>query len=63
MNNGVSIYELPNIINRSFFSCYVGAHVITLGLCIYMAYKAKAKQFKILGKIALFQMYVGLMSQ
>ena len=43
MNAGVSLYELPNIINRSFFSVYAlcGGSGATLGLCIYMALKAK----------------------
>lgn len=54
MNAGVSVYELPNIINRSFFSVYaiIGGSGITLGICLYMAFKAKSKQYRTLGKLS-----------
>ncbi|MBN1469550.1 MAG: PTS sugar transporter subunit IIC [Fusobacteriaceae bacterium] len=54
MNQGVSVYELPNIINRSFFSVYalVGGSGATLGICLYMTLKAKSKQYKTLGKLS-----------
>jgi PTS system cellobiose-specific IIC component len=53
MNNGVSLYELPNIINRAFFSVYLGASVTTLGVCCYMAFRSKSQRFKALGKLTL----------
>lgn len=54
MNAGVSLYELPNIINRAFFLCYplIGGSGATLGLCIYMMLRARSKQYKTLGKLA-----------
>ncbi len=55
MNAGVSVFQLPNIINRTFFSIYAitGGSGMTLGLCIYMALWSKSKQYKTLGKLAL----------
>lgn len=54
MNSGVSVFELPNIINRSFFSVYalVGGSGATFGICLYMALKARSKQYKTLGKLS-----------
>lgn len=54
MNSGVSVFELPNIINRSFFSVYalVGGSGATLGICLYMTLKARSKQYKTLGKLS-----------
>ena len=54
MNSGVSVFELPNIINRSFFSVYalVGGSGATLGICLYMTLKAKSKQYRTLGKLS-----------
>lgn len=54
MNAGISVYELPNIINRSFFSVYaiIGGSGITLGICLYMAFRAKSKQYRTLGKLS-----------
>lgn len=54
MNSGVSVFELPNIINRSFFSVYalVGGSGATLGICLYMTIKAKSKQYRTLGKLS-----------
>ena len=48
------MFELPNIINRSFFSVYalVGGSGATLGICLYMTLKAKSKQYKTLGKLS-----------
>lgn len=62
MNAGVSLFELPNIINRSFFSVYAlcGGSGVTLGLCIYMVLKAKSKQYKTLGKLALLSNFCGI---
>ena len=62
MNAGVSLYELPNIINRSFFSVYAicGGSGATLGLCIYMALKAKSKQYKTLGKLSVLSNFCGI---
>ncbi|AGF58667.1 MULTISPECIES: PTS sugar transporter subunit IIC [Clostridium] len=62
MNAGVSLYELPNIINRSFFSVYAlcGGSGATLGLCIYMALRAKSKQYKTLGKLAVLSNICGI---
>jgi len=62
MNAGVSLYELPNIINRSFFSVYplCGGSGVTLGLCIYMAWKAKSKQYKTLGKLSVLSNFCGI---
>ncbi|MBW8381665.1 MAG: PTS transporter subunit EIIC [Youngiibacter sp.] len=55
LNAGVSVYDLPNIIGRPFFSVYAsaGGSGVTLGLCIYMAFLARSKQLKTLGKLAL----------
>lgn len=54
MNSGISVFELPNIINRSFFSVYalVGGSGATLGICLYMVFRAKSKQYKTLGKLS-----------
>ncbi|OOM77232.1 lichenan permease IIC component [Clostridium puniceum] len=62
MNAGVSLYELPNIINRSFFSVYAlcGGSGATLGLCIYMALKAKSQQYKTLGRLAVLSNFCGI---
>ncbi|MBP2642964.1 MAG: system, lactose/cellobiose family component [Firmicutes bacterium] len=62
MNAGVPLYELPNIINRAFFSVYAlcGGSGVTLGLCIYMAWKAKSKQYKTLGKLAVLSNFCGI---
>jgi PTS system cellobiose-specific IIC component len=62
MNAGVSLYELPNIINRSFFSVYAlcGGSGATLGLCIYMALKAKSQQYKTLGRLAVWSNFCGI---
>ncbi len=62
MNAGVSLYELPNIINRCFFSVYAicGGSGATLGLCIYMAWKSKSKQYKTLGKLAVLSNCCGI---
>lgn len=62
MNAGVSLYELPNIINRSFFSVYAlcGGSGATLGLCIYMALKAKSQQYKTLGRLAVWSNLCGI---
>lgn len=62
MNAGVSLYELPNIINRSFFSVYAlcGGSGATLGLCIYMALRAKSKQYKTLGKLSVLSNICGI---
>ena len=56
MNAGASLFELPNIINRSFFSVYAlcGGSGATLGLCIYMVLRAKSKQYKTLRKTSNF---------
>lgn len=62
MNAGVSLYELTNIINRSFFSVYAlcGGSGATLGLCIYMALKAKSQQYKTLGRLAVWSNFCGI---
>ncbi|ERI94556.1 putative PTS system, cellobiose-specific IIC component [Clostridiales bacterium oral taxon 876 str. F0540] len=62
MNNGVSMYDLPNIINRPFFSVYaiVGGSGMTLGLCIYMALRARSKQYKTLGRLAFLANLCGI---
>lgn len=62
MNAGVSLYELPNIINRPFFSCYplIGGSGATLGICIYMMLKARSKQYKTLGKLAVAASVCGI---
>ncbi|SNS96083.1 PTS system, cellobiose-specific IIC component [Anaerovirgula multivorans] len=62
MNAGVSVFQLPNIINRSFFSAYavVGGSGITLGLCIYMMLRGKSKQYKTLGKLAFLANICGI---
>lgn len=62
MNAGVPLYELPNIINRSFFSVYAlcGGSGATLGLCIYMAWKAKSRQYKTLGKLSVLSNFCGI---
>lgn len=54
VNAGASVYEIPYIINRSFYNVYgsVGGSGLTLGLCIYMALRAKSKQYKTLGRVA-----------
>lgn len=54
LNSGVSAYELPNILNRSFWSAYVilGGSGMTLGLCLVMAFMAKSKQYKTLGRLS-----------
>ena len=54
LNAGVSAYELPNILNRSFWQVYVilGGSGMTLGLCILMAFRAKSKQYKTLGRLS-----------
>lgn len=54
MNAGTSLFELPNIINRAFFSVYAvaGGSGVTLGLCIYMMIKSRSKQYRTLGKLA-----------
>jgi PTS system cellobiose-specific IIC component len=55
LNAGVSVFELPNIINRTFFSIYAitGGSGMTLGLCLYMVLWSKSKQYQTLGKLAL----------
>lgn len=62
MNAGVPLYELPNIINRAFFSVYAlcGGSGATLGLCIYMVWKAKSKQYKTLGKLSILSNFCGI---
>jgi len=62
MNAGVSLFELPNIINRSFFSVYAlcGGSGATLGLCLYMVFRAKSKQYKTLGKLAILSNVCGI---
>jgi PTS system cellobiose-specific IIC component len=62
MNAGTSLFELPNIINRSYFSVYAlcGGSGMTLGLCIYMALRARSKQYKTLGKLALLSNICGI---
>lgn len=62
MNAGVSLYELPNIINRSFFSVYAlcGGSGATLGLCIYMALRARSQQYKTLGRLAVWSNLCGI---
>lgn len=46
---------LPNIIGREFFMCFVifSGTGATIGLNLLMLFKAKSKQYKILGKLAL----------
>lgn len=62
MNAGVSLYELPNIINRCFFSVYAicGGSGATLGICIYMVWKSKSKQYKTLGKLSVLSNFCGI---
>jgi PTS system cellobiose-specific IIC component len=62
MNAGTSVYELPNIISRSFFNVYgiAGGSGLTLGLCIYMALRARSKQYKTLGKLAFLANICGI---
>ena len=62
MNAGVSLFELPNIINRSFFSVYAlcGGSGATLGLCIFMVFRARSKQYKTLGKLAILSNVCGI---
>lgn len=62
MNSGVSVFELPNIINRSFFFVYAIAagSGLTLGLCIYMALRSRSEQYKTLGKLALLSNICGI---
>lgn len=62
MNAGVSLFELPNIINRSFFSVYAlcGGSGATLGLCIFMVFRARSKQYKTLGKLAILANVCGI---
>lgn len=62
MNAGTSLFELPNIINRSFFSAYalVGGSGATLGLCIYMALRARSGQYKTLGKLSFLANICGI---
>lgn len=54
LNAGASAYELPNILNRSFWQVYVilGGSGMTLGLCLLMAFMAKSKQYKTLGRLS-----------
>lgn len=62
MNAGTSMYQLPNIINRPFFSVYalVGGSGLTLGLCIYMMLRAKSQQYRTLGKLAFLSSICGI---
>lgn len=62
MNAGTSLFALPNIINRPFFSVYalVGGSGMTLGLCIYMALRARSEQYKTLGKLAFLANVCGI---
>lgn len=62
MNAGVSLYELPNIINRCFFSVYAicGGSGATLGICIYMVWKSNSKQYKTLGKLSVLSNFCGI---
>ena len=62
LNAGTSAYNLPNIINRPFFSVYAiaGGSGVTLGLCIYMMLRAKSKQYKTLGKLAFLSNICGI---
>lgn len=62
LNAGISTYDLPNIINRSFFSVYgiAGGSGMTLGICIYMVFRAKSKQYKTLGKLAVWSNICGI---
>ena len=62
MNAGVSLFELPNIINRCFFSVYAicGGSGATLGICIYMAWKSKSKQYRTLGKLSVLSNFCGI---
>lgn len=54
LNTGVSAYDLPNILNRSFWQVYVilGGSGMTLGLCLSMLFLAKSKQYKTLGRLS-----------
>lgn len=62
LNRGVSVYELPNILNRSFWQVYViaGGSGVTLGLCLYMVFWAKSKQYKTIGKLAVVANICGI---
>lgn len=53
--NGISAYDLPNIINRSFWQVYVivGGSGATIGLCLCMMFLAKSKQYKTLGGLSI----------
>lgn len=55
LNAGTSAYDLPNILNRSFWQVYVilGGSGMTLGLCILMVFIAKSKQYRTLGRLSL----------
>lgn len=47
--------ELPNIVNTGFFMTFViaGGSGLTLSLCILMAFWARSKRYKTLGRLAL----------
>jgi PTS system cellobiose-specific IIC component len=62
MNAGTSLFDLPNIINRPFFSVYaiLGGSGMTLGLCIYMALRARSQQYKTLGRLAFLANICGI---
>lgn len=62
MNAGTSLFALPNIINRPFFSVYAlcGGSGMTLGLCIYMMFRSRSEQYKTLGKLAFLANVCGI---
>ncbi|MBP2099006.1 PTS sugar transporter subunit IIC [Enterococcus rivorum] len=62
LNSGTSAYELPNILNRSFWSVYVilGGSGMTIGLCLLMLFVGKSKQYKTLGKLSIVANLCGI---
>ena len=53
---------LPNIVSSAFFMTFViiGGSGATLGICIYMAFRAKSERYKKLGKLALPGSFFGI---
>lgn len=62
LNAGVSVYELPNILNRTFWQVYTicGGSGLTLGLCLYLVFFAKSSQYKTLGKLSVIANFCGI---